>query len=394
MDINVPSICWYVRFGYHTTFRWCIRFKPAASGWDLCDYLHAVLFRKDARDIVSPTVAAAFLLTVWGVASIGWSDQPGSTAAKGVTFVTIFFCMGFFALRLDSVNLIRGIAFGALAALCMSLVAVAVIPQLAATTEFHDGAWRGIYSQKNVLGRAASIAIAFLFMLRPYVVGRERMLCIVGIALGFFMVFMSQSATSLGVAVMMLIIVPTVRFFSGFSIKTRLIAYIGLIILSLLVVVFISDILDGLAILMGRKADLTGRIPLWEYVINDALKRPYLGYGLGGYYTEARSYLFQDDLEWMPEQSHNGLLDLLIELGAIGLLIGFLAFSSYCTAAIVQSRFAPEPTRILCLCTVILLILFNITESNFFRPSNLFWIVFLVSAMRLSVDRRNMGRSE
>lgn len=349
-------------------------------------------FRTDAGDILSPTVGVAFILTIWGVVSIGWSDQPASTAAKGVTFVTMFFCMGFFALRLDSVSLIRGAAYGALATLCMSLIAVAIVPHLAATTEFHDGAWRGIYSQKNVLGRAASIAIAFLLMLRLYAIGREKALCSIGIGFGFFMVFMSQSATSLAVSLMLIIIVPMVRFFSAFSIKTRLLSFASIIAALILMIVFIPEILDGLAMLMGRKADLTGRVPLWEYVLSDAWKRPYLGYGLGGYYTESRSYLFQDELEWMPEQSHNGLLDLFIELGAVGFFIGFMAFVAYWVEAIIQSRFAPEPTRVLCLCMVLLIILFNVTESNFFRPSNLFWIVFLVSAMRLSVDRRGVGR--
>lgn len=338
--------------------------------------------------VMSATTIAALLLILWGVLSVGWSDQPAGTAAKAATFMTIYFSMGYFALRLDSTDILRGIAYGALIALLMSMAAIIVMPGLAATTPFHDGAWRGIYSQKNVLGRACVLCICYLLLLRPFVPARERWLGLGGILLAFVMLIMSRSATAIGVAVFFIAILPAMAAFIRLPVGARGVLLVGLIAIITVALTNISTILDLVTQSLGRSDNLTGRVPLWDYVIRDAWNRPLFGYGLGAYYTEAREAGFMAALHWVPEQSHNGLLDLTIELGLVGLALGIVAFAALCMDVIKAPRTTGLPTLHLGIGTIFILILMNVTESNFFRPSNLLWLVFLICGMKFSLEAK------
>lgn len=65
----------------------------------------------------------------------------------------------------------------------------------------------------------------------------------------------------------------------------------------------------------GREEDLTGRADVWRQIIPIVMRQPILGYGFAGFWTtNAREQL---DISG----SHNGYLDLILELGLIGLLL-------------------------------------------------------------------------
>lgn len=80
---------------------------------------------------------------------------------------------------------------------------------------------------------------------------------------------------------------------------------------------------------MGRGQDvatLTGRLPLWEELMDHIQDRPIFGYGYLGFWDAERVEELADIFAWEIPHGHNMYLDVILDVGMIGLVlyIGFL----------------------------------------------------------------------
>jgi exopolysaccharide production protein ExoQ len=81
---------------------------------------------------------------------------------------------------------------------------------------------------------------------------------------------------------------------------------------------------------MGRDASLTGRVPLWQVVIGIIAEKPVFGHAYGGFFTADSidlQYLWLQ-FPWQPPHAHSGYLDMMVDLGIVGLLLYLWLFSS------------------------------------------------------------------
>jgi len=65
----------------------------------------------------------------------------------------------------------------------------------------------------------------------------------------------------------------------------------------------------------GRNETLTGRTDTWAELVPVVKERPILGVGFGSFWTAARREFYQ------MSHGHNGYLDVLLDLGAVGLIL-------------------------------------------------------------------------
>jgi O-antigen ligase len=81
----------------------------------------------------------------------------------------------------------------------------------------------------------------------------------------------------------------------------------------------------------GREADsvqtLTGRLPLWELSSTYVWQRPVFGYGFDSFWTPDRIRFFSAQLQWAVPHSHNGFIELALDLGGAGLIIYLIQFA-------------------------------------------------------------------
>ncbi len=79
------------------------------------------------------------------------------------------------------------------------------------------------------------------------------------------------------------------------------------------------------AILLGRTEDansLTGRIPLWEELIEVYVPRRFwMGYGFGGFWNPSNVEELYETQSWVVPHAHNAFIDVMLQLGAIGLAL-------------------------------------------------------------------------
>lgn len=325
-----------------------------------------------------------FLLSIWGAASFIWSSIPVPSFIKGVTFILLTLSACYFGNRLTPKLLVRGICYGVLAGVIVSAFLAIALPGVAGTTMYHDGAWRGLYGQKNVLGRAAMLAVIFLLVWHRIETGRRiRRRILLAAAFATFVLAMSQSATALVGVVVFLIAFPIARAVMLRGPRVRFVAFFLAPIVLVVAGLLISDVLDTALLALGRDADLTGRVPLWQYVWQRAQERLIVGFGVDVFFDPQYADFFYAALRWWPEHSHNGVLDLLLDVGLVGVFLFFMAFF-YSVALVPGKNKDSYDLSVVSIATFLLIILQNVTESNLFRSSNLIWIVFVVISVQLS----------
>jgi exopolysaccharide production protein ExoQ len=93
-----------------------------------------------------------------------------------------------------------------------------------------------------------------------------------------------------------------------------------------------ADVADGMldAVMLGRQEQsegLTGRVPLWNELIDYVKKRPLQGYGYMAFWNDKQIDAVSADQDWTLREAHNGYLETVLGVGLIGgviLLIGVL----------------------------------------------------------------------
>lgn len=103
----------------------------------------------------------------------------------------------------------------------------------------------------------------------------------------------------------------------------------GTIVTPLAFLLFGGDIVEAArsAVLLGRGEDtspetLTGRVPLWGHLIEVyASDRPFLGYGYGAFWTAERLLDVSEYFAWPIYYSHSGYIEVLLDLGLVGLVL-------------------------------------------------------------------------
>lgn len=322
--------------------------------------------------------------------STAWSISPNDTILRSVTLGSIvLLCMaiplvGWERRRLQLVT-IPPVMY----VLVASLVLGAMYPDR--ITEIGDdlsqkGAWHGITYTKNLFGMMASIGVILCFNVWLARAARP-MWSLLGTAIGFACLLLSRSSTSLmatGIALGFMVLVMRVPV-----IKNR---YSGVVAISIAtalilfqlwiqrVIPGISVILSAITSLTGKDATFSARTIIWEIIKEHAQGAPWLGTGYGAYWIgptpNSPSNVFMWRMFFYPTESHNGYLEILNDLGRLGLLCLAVFLVSYIWQAIKLMRF-DRAQGALYLALLYQQMVMNMSESEWFARSSTFTVLLL-----------------
>jgi exopolysaccharide production protein ExoQ len=283
----------------------------------------------------------------------------------------------------DVVALIRqAIGVTALA----SLVVAVGAPAIGGEDPIGPAGWRGIFATKNDLGIAMAIgSVTYFYTL---VAGRQKfsaiMLQILGLLLCLGLLRLAQSSTSLVITLVGIVLCLVVKL-THKRVGVAIIIWTAILLLLAPAVIIVTNQLGAIAPLLGRDAQLTGRVDLWLILPSYIAERPWLGHGLGAFWVadSANVSLIWDTVGWTPPHAHDGWLDVLLELGVVGL--AFLCLQIILTVvngvrAVVDGT---EPNSQYVLVTTFILLAYNIAESNLVRPG-VWWILLVIGATALA----------
>jgi hypothetical protein len=311
--------------------------------------------------------------------SIAWSDYPELTLRRGMVlgFMTTI-ALGI-AVSVDDLRLLHARLFGLMVfVIAFNLVATALFPEIANTSL----GVAGIYGQKNSAGLVAMIAVIVCV---SYSFGAqsasEIVLGLIGAAMAFFFLELTQSKTSSGLCMLALglgfLFWCAHRTGKGFA----LLALGGLVLLPAGLIVFaLAYDFDGQTMLEAVVADptFTGRDELWAFAWRSALKAPWLGHGYGAFWDvgavndplvklEPGTWLGDIDIGAI-NQAHDGYLELFLQIGlpmTFVLVFGLGAALFAITGRAVTARGAGVQAAYAMMAMLLFLtLLHNLTEAS------------------------------
>ncbi len=338
-----------------------------------------------------------FLLgfVLFALGSAAWSGYPVVTLKRGSQLAGFFLVGLAIAPPVGGSRQVLEVLMGTLTLLLViSLFVVVLNPRVGIDTQLGN-AWRGLFLQKNTTGQAA--AICALLWLRECIDPRRlpRSVCAGALLFSLGMLVMAKSSTSLLVfCIGAALYLGMRRQYLTLRQPGWVLGLAALAAIALAVHVFHlvtgrlptwDDIAGNIGALFGKSSDLTGRTDIWQMVLTEAQRHPVLGTGYGGFWLGegGPSQYIADYLYWTPLQSHNGYLDVVNELGLVGLGLALCVFARHAVLLGRLLQIDREEGAMHCVFFVLLLIA-NTTESELFRGALFYNILFFYSAGSVS----------
>jgi O-antigen ligase len=110
------------------------------------------------------------------------------------------------------------------------------------------------------------------------------------------------------------------------------------------------------------------------------LRQPWLGYGYGGFWLgeTGPSAAFWAAVGWKTPHSHNGFIDLALDLGLVGLFALVVALVTAFVRAIGRARTARTADAVAPLMFLAYTVLYNLSESSLLRHNTIFWVLYIM----------------
>jgi len=326
-------------------------------------------------------------------ASVLWSDFPGVSFKRWIRSFGLVLTVLIVLTEKDSLQALKRLFRRCIYVLIpLSVLFIKYFRHLGVGWDYMGNTmWYGVTTHKNSLGQLACVSAIFLIWNIAQTWKEKNLLLwgdLVILTMCLWLLNGSGMATS-KTAIFLFFIGLTILIGMQRMRSNARAAGKGLILVVVVFIFFniISDVFLGKSVVdmliasSGRDETLTGRTLLWEELMRIAAQRPILGRGYGSFWIGNVHGLW-DKFGWGPESAHNGLLDVYLELGVVGVvMIAGLVVRAYLKILRdLGDRFELGRFE---LSLLVMSVIYNYTESSFLRPSSLLWIVLLL----VSVDR-------
>lgn len=318
-----------------------------------------------------------------------WSAVPLISLRKSISLFLLFMYGLILVMRFSLSEYLKLLGNVLLVILVCSLLLVIYLPSFGI---MHDqglsGAWSGIFSHKHFLGFVCNLAlIIFLYLISTD--HKQWKICwFGGIVLSLLLTVGSRSVEAVVGEIITLSSIPLIYLFQQrrWAIPIAISLFLG-------VGGFLSINYLNILSILGKSPTLTGRTPIWVGAITLGLQKPWFGYGYKAFWLDkSGAVLTLIDLIGMnPGHSHNGYIDLFLDLGIFGFVLAIIifggAFIKIIRAMSLEKKFTPELVTALLL--LINLAILNLVENHLFEPNQLSTMFFLQLSFFGSMQLKN-----
>lgn len=270
----------------------------------------------------------AFFYLAWWVASYLWTFSLWVWFRETQVMFALVTCLVVIACTLSLKDFTRGLVNACYVAIAWTVIYTGLHP---GTTMSHsDGVpgWHGHFIHKN--GMAPFMLFAII-VVASFEDNRLRRWGAIAVCLA--LILLSQSTTTLIVGSALLPFSLLIRKLGRAPQGTRSFLLLTWSLVGLTAAAICVTYLPSLLGVAGKDPTLTSRTVIWGNVIDAIADRPLLGYGIGGVWADAsaqptRSIL--SGLGFTVFHSHNGYLEVALQVGLIGLVLYFAFVVAYC----------------------------------------------------------------
>lgn len=253
----------------------------------------------------------------------------------------------------------------------------------------HLDGLRGLFLHKNALGRTMDVAL--LVSLLTVVYGPKRTLALIFSLLSLVLLLLSDSFSSL------VVLVGLVVSFVFFTVAKKNGGIFGMLLITLalflpIVVAWLAANFGQILASSGRDTTLTGRTEVWKLSWEWIHERYWFGYGYNGFWRglTGPSGEIAIRLNELLADAHNGILNLWLDLGLVGVLLISVSYvmNTLRSLLILTSRRGIEsvfPIMFLVLFTVA-----NVVESNILGQNSIFWVLYVAVSIHVAAASKQL----
>lgn len=343
--------------------------------------------RKISNILVIPLSLTIAIIWCWIsiIWSISFEISLRRLALTTMLIFTIFLCVDRTGPRL-TIALIRNVL---LAVLLINFVGVLLFPSIGVhrLAEVLDpalaGTWRGFLGHKNFAGAATAVTILILIFC-----GKDMHLLARLIVFAASCVFLigTGSKTSMGILAFAIIGGALFRLYNP-KYRAFLIPLISLFVASftILSTIKMGPLIDDV---MYNPRAFTGRTEIWAPLLRYLWDHPFLGSGFGAFWNigGGKEPIYSYATGWVTVQSsgHNGYIDLAVQVGIPGLLLGIIALFLAPFSHILLNRNIDRSVSAFCAAMLTFVIGHNFTESSLFERDIIVhvFLIFTIAIIR------------
>ena len=344
-----------------------------------------ILLGSNRRPLEMRGILAALIVffMIWISLSITWADQRALTGRRLVVIAML--ALGALAVvtRLSLREIVLLVFLSSLAYLLIGIAAELALGTFRLSAERYRFAGT-IHPNNQGINCSLIILSGITAALTEH---RFRRLFVTGVLFAFVFLVLTKSRTSLlscGVAFAFL---SALVF--GRSRHVPFVCCVGMT-LFLGVIIFARDTLATLltnTVLLGRTDQdisgaltLTGRLPLWQNLLEYAARRPIQGYGYGSFFTVEHIREISARQGWPIAECHSVFLEVLLGLGIVGVsayaVIQFLGLAR----TVSYFRITNDPRYAMLGSLLLLGIVGGLAESTLLVPTMQTFVQFLTLA--------------
>lgn len=345
------------------------------------------------------------LLLLVGVAllSVFWSANPANTANESRLMLRSTLFGVYLAMQYTPREQMRLLSWAFGISMILSLATSLLFPSYGIQVVNGHLAWQGIYTHKQIFGRQMGIALS-LFLINILDRQSSRWIAIIPFGLAFTLLLLSASKTGLLLFLFSLSLIPVDKFIIKQR-KYRLLLFLIFFLICGIFVFLITVNFEYIVVnLLGKDLDLNGRIPIWKLAFEKGLEQPWLGYGYRGFWSsDVSDYVIYNTWAGFEEgfqdrsiefHAHNGLIDLFLELGILGLLLFLLNYYLLIIRILTLLLLTRNIQFLWLLQLAGMYWITNLSESRIILSStNTLWILYVLIVLSSAVEHKRMKRN-
>jgi len=326
--------------------------------------------------------ALLLFLLLWMMISVAWTDNIQSSVMNSIKMALNIILAVYLFLRFPLNHIMKLIVLIGAASCLGSIAVVLLFPEFGIYTRSSAifGAWQGIFTHKNICG------MTMLFLLLPAFFIQSssryrRVLRVLYILTVLFTIVMTQSIGSWVVTCMCLAFVFEMKLLARVrKIDIVLVSFVSFAVVATAILAVINYF-DMFMSIIGKSHTMSGRTVIWASLMHSVMEHPLLGYGYMGFWQGHNTYsVFVSLQQNLPGMSYaeNGILELWLELGLVGVALYFLLFFRAVRDAFYCFRHNPSPATQWCIAILFYVAVTNIEAGILLSPSSLVCILPIV----------------
>jgi exopolysaccharide production protein ExoQ len=324
------------------------------------------------------------------IASILWSAAPEMTSNE-VRALVRSTCLGaYIAARYSFRDQMSLVAFSAGVGGLLSLLS-----SLSSGLAFDPSIpWQGIFAYKNFLAcvmLTGSLLLSLIITDFP----NQRSIAVAFLFVTFPLLILSQAKTAY-LDFFIVACLPIIRKIMRQHYKIRAALFILCLLLFGSIAVFLGGNLEYIFVqILGKNLEFNGRLPIWQLMFDKIFERPFLGYGVAGFWTSDHALHVLDN-SWASiarEQgirfyAHNGYIDLLLSLGFVGLFVFLLNMALTFIRVIKLFMLTKSVENFWMIQFLCAILLYNFSETAGVVTESTYWsvVVSIILSSAVQVD--------